>query len=104
MLVSNYEASSKRPGPVNLTFVCPTGEPHYEKAQENESSTSKKHKALEPLFIGFHDISLDMADRITQYAKRRGIELNEVEQDWYSIKKNEPMTGWMPKGMMPRKR
>lgn len=103
MLVSNYEAASKRPGPVNLTFVCPTGEPYYEKAQESGRVTSKKHKTFEPLFISFHDISLDMPDRITQYAKRQGIKLDEVEQDWYNLKKNEPMTGWMPKGMMCRK-
>lgn len=101
-LVSNYEPSSKRQGPVNLTFVCPTSEPFYEKAQESEESASNQHETPEPLFISFHDISLDMSDRIAQYAKRHGIKLDEVEQDWYSLKKDEPMTSWMPRGMMPR--
>ncbi|KAK7697272.1 hypothetical protein SLS64_013706 [Diaporthe eres] len=101
-LVSNYEPSSKRPGPVNLTFVCPTSEPYYEKAQESEQSAPKQDKTSEPLFISFHDISLDMSDAISQYAKRHGIKLDEVEQDWYSLKQDQPMTGWMPRGMMSR--
>ncbi|KAG6364186.1 hypothetical protein INS49_005784 [Diaporthe citri] len=101
-LVSNYEPSSKRPGPVNLTLVCPTSEPYYDKAHESEQSASKQHETAEPLFISFHDISLDMSDRIAQYAKRHGIKLDEVEQHWYSLKQDQPMSSWMPRGMMPR--
>lgn len=104
MLVSNYEVSSKRPGPANLTLVCPTGEPYYEKAQENQKSTSEQRQTSEPLFISFQDISLDMSDRIAKYAKRKGIKLDEVEQNWYSLKEGQPATGWMPRGMVPRKR
>lgn len=100
-LVSNYEVLSKRPGPVNLTFICPTSEPYYDKAQASEQSASEQDETPE-LYISFHDITLDMSDRIAQYAKRHSIKLDEVEQDWYSLEQDQPATGWMPPGMMPR--
>lgn len=103
-LVSNYEVLSKRPGPVNFTLVCPTGEPYYEKAQENQQSTSEQRQTSEPLFIAFYDVRLDMSDEIIRYAKSQGIKFNEVEQDWYSLKQDQPATGWMPRGMIPRTR
>lgn len=103
MLVSNYEISSKRPGPVNLTLVCPTSEPYYEKGPESQQGMSKEHKSNDPLFISFHDIAVNMFDKILQYAERCGIVVNEVDQEWYSLKKNEPMTGWDPPGMRPRR-
>lgn len=96
-LVFNYEAIPKRSGPINLTLACPTSEPYYENGHGSQQSTSEQQKTAESLFISFHDIALDMSDGIAQYAKRRGIQLDEVEQGWYSLKKEEPMTGFEPR-------
>lgn len=103
IIVSNYEPSSKRRGPASLTLVCPTSQPYYEKAQEGQQGTPEHGDTQEPVFISFHDISPDKHDGIAQYAKQHNVNVKEVEQNWYSLKDNQPMTGWMPQGMMPRK-
>lgn len=101
MLVSNYQVLSKQPGPVNLTLVCETGEPYYEKDQESQQSTLGHQKSAQPLLIGFKGISTDMFDGITRYAKRHRIKLKDLEQDWYDLKEDLPATGWMRPGMFP---
>lgn len=104
MLVSNYEPSSNQRGPASLTFVCPSSEPYYQKAREGQQGMPEHDDTQDPVFISFHDISPDKHDKITQYAKQHNVKVSEVEQNWYSLKDDQPMTGWMPRGMMPRKR
>ncbi|KAL2276796.1 hypothetical protein FJTKL_00455 [Diaporthe vaccinii] len=102
MLVSNYEVLSKQPGPVNLSLVCQTGEPYYEKVPEKQQSALEQQKSAQPQLISFSGISTDMFDGITRYAKRHSIKLQDLEQDWYDLKQDQPATGWMPRGMFPR--
>lgn len=99
-LVSNYEILSKRPGPANLTFVCSTSEPYYDKGRASQQSTSKQLETPETMFISFRDPDLEMSGKIIKYAKEHGVELNEVEQEWYDLKENQPASGWNPPGMM----
>lgn len=99
-LVSNYEVLSKKPGPINLTFVCSTSEPYYDKGPGSQQSTSKQHETPETILIGFHDIDVDMSGTIINYAKHHGVKLKEVEQEWYDLKENQPASGWIPPGGM----
>lgn len=100
ILVSNYEVLSKSPGPVNLTFVCSTSEPYYDKGRGSQQSTSQQHETPETMFTSFHDIHLEMSGRIIKYAKQHGVKLKEVEQEWYDLKEDQPASGWIPPGMM----
>lgn len=99
-LVSNYEVLSKSPGPVNLTLVCSTSEPYYDKGRGSQQSTSKQHETPKTTFISFHDIDVEMSGTIINYAKQHGVILKEVEQEWYDLKEDQPASGWIPPGMM----
>ncbi|KAJ0115025.1 hypothetical protein J7T55_001433 [Diaporthe amygdali] len=100
MLVYNYEALAKRPGPANISLICRTTEPYYDKAQDGEKSSSEQNE--EPLLISFHGIGADLSDGIARYAERHGIKLEELEQEWYDLEQGQPASGWMPRGFASR--
>ncbi|KAL1864592.1 hypothetical protein Daus18300_007609 [Diaporthe australafricana] len=101
MLIFNHDKSQHlKTG--NLSLICRATEPYYEKGQKNGRSTrqSASKQSEEPLLLSFHAIRTSLSDKISQYAKKHEIKLQELEQEWYDLKKGEPATGWMPRGML----
>lgn len=101
MLVFNYDLSAHlRTG--NLSLVCRATEPYYEKGRKTSRSTrqSTSKQSEEPLLLSFHAIRTSLSDKISQYAEKHDIKLQELEQQWYNLKKGEAATGWMPRGML----
>jgi hypothetical protein len=98
MLVHNFEGSRQKE-PTNVSLICPTSEPYYEGDRESERGSTGQNGDPKPLFISFNSIDRDMSSSIQQHAERYGIGLSELEQHWYSIEQEQPMTGWMPRGL-----
>lgn len=97
MLTHNFEGSDRKQ-PTDVSLICPTSEPYYEGDRETNKGKSGRDAAPEPVFITFNGIGRDMSTSIAEHAKSHGMELSELEQSWYSLEKERPMTGWMPRG------
>lgn len=91
MLVHNFEGFQSAES-TNVSLVCPTSEPYYEGDCETAPEKTEQKGDREPLFISFCGIDRDMSSSIVQHAKRYGIGLTEVDQQWYSLKEDQPMS------------
>lgn len=96
-LVYNFEGFQSAE-PTNVSLICPTSEPYYEGVCETAAEKTEKKGDQEPLFISFRDIDRDVSSSIVQHAKRYGIGLTEVDQQWYSLEEDQPMSSWLPRG------
>lgn len=96
MLVHNFEGIRSK-DPTNVSLICPTSEPYYEGDCETVPEETEQKGDETSVFIIFNGIDRNMASNIVQHAERYGIGLSEVEQEWYSLKDDEPMSGWMPR-------
>lgn len=94
-LVHNFEGFQSAES-TNVSLICPTSEPYYGGDCETAPEKTEKKGGQEPLFISFYGIDREMSSSIVQHAKRYGIGLNEVEQDWYNLEDDQPMSSWMP--------